>query len=176
MGGLIEGGPLKRSIVAAALAAAVLPFMTAGTAGAATSLPPGPAIYPGNGGPLEHVTLQAPAVIYTPWGVIADEYGTGATVPAQYGGTQNGKPIPYPGWITNSTPHVQLNFAILTTPKGQKTVIEYLQNAVNFWSPDGDGVDHPTCMAFTVAATGVTDWMLWSGGSWVNAPGCELPG
>jgi hypothetical protein len=31
-------------------------------------------------------------------------------------------------------------------------------------------------MAFIVAATGVADWMLWHNGSWVNAPGCELPG
>jgi len=162
--------------MASALAAAIFPLMGVGAAGAATSLPPGPAIYPGSGGSLEHVTLGAPAEIHTPWGVITDEYGTGATVPEQYGGTLNGKPVPYPGWTTNSAPHVQLNFAILTSPKGQKTVIEYVQNAVSFWSSDGGGVDYPTCMVFTVAATGITDWMLWSGGSWVDAPGCELPG
>jgi len=162
--------------MAGALAAAILPLMAMGAAGAATSLPPGPAIYPGSRGALEHVTPGAPAEIYTPWGVITDEYGTGATVPAQWGGTYNGKPIPYPGWTTNSSPHVQLNFAILTTPNGEKMVIEYLQNAVNSWSSDGSGVDYPTCMEFTVAATGVADWMRWSGGSWVNAPGCVLPG
>jgi hypothetical protein len=27
-----------------------------------------------------------------------------------------------------------------------------------------------------VAATGAWDWMLWHDGSWVNAPGCVLPG
>jgi hypothetical protein len=167
---------MKRIIVAGALAAAILPLMAMGAAGAATSLPPGPAIYPGSGGALEHVAPGAPAEISTPWGVITDEYGTGATVPAQWGGTRNGKPIPYPGWTTSSSPHVQLNFAVLTTPNGEKMVIEYLQSAVNSWSSDGSGVDYPTCMEFTVAATGVADWMRWSGGSWVNAPGCVLPG
>jgi hypothetical protein len=162
--------------MAGALAAAILPLMAVGAAGATTSLPPGPAIYPGNGGPLEHVTLWAPAEIHTPYGVITDEYGTGATVPAQYGGTHNGQPVPYPGWTTNSSPHVQLNFAILTDPKGEKTVIEYVQSAANPWSSDGGGVDYPTCMEFTVAATGIADWMAWSGGSWVKAPGCKLPG
>jgi hypothetical protein len=162
--------------MAGALAAAILPLMAMGAAGAA-SLPPGPAIYPGSGGALEHVTPGAPGEIYTPWGVITDEYGTGATVPPQYGGTVNGKPVPYPGWSASSTPaHVQLNFAILTNPSGQQTVIEYLVNAVNSWSSDGSGVYYPTCMEFTVAATGVADWMRWSGGSWVNAPGCVLPG
>jgi hypothetical protein len=161
--------------MAGALAAAILPLMSVSAAGAATSLPPGPAIYPGNGRPLEHVTASTPAEIYTPWGVITDEYGTGVTVPVQWGGTYNGKPVPYPGWTTTSASHVQLNFAILTTPNGEKDVIEYVVNAVNYWSSDG-GVGYPTCMEFTVAATGVADWMRWSGGSWVKAPGCVLPG
>jgi hypothetical protein len=162
--------------MAGALAAAILPLMAVSAAGAATSLPPGPAIYPGNGAPLTHVTASTPAEIHTPWGVITDEYDTGATIPVQYGGSDNGKPYADPGWTTSSSPHVQLNFAILTTPNSEQTVIEAVVNAVNFWSSDGGGVDYPTCMKFTVAATGVTDWMLWSGGSWVNAPGCVLPG
>jgi len=159
--------------MAGALAAAILPFLAVGTAGAATS-PPDLAIYPGNGHPLEQVTASTPAEIYTPWGVITDEYGTGATVPVQWGGSVNGKPIPYPGWTTTSTPHVQLNFAVLTTPGGEQEVIETVVSAVNSWSSDG-GVDHPTCMVFTVAATSVTNWMGWSGTSWVKAPGCVLP-
>jgi len=61
-----------------------MPSRRASTGAGATSLPTGPAIYPGNGGAIEHVTLSAPAKIYTPWGVITDEYGTGATVPPQY--------------------------------------------------------------------------------------------
>jgi hypothetical protein len=162
--------------MAGALAAAILPLMAVGAAAAATSLPPGPAIYPGNGRPLEHVTPLTPAEIYTPWGVITDEYGTGATVPVSYGGTHLGKPIPYPGWTTTSAPHVQLNFAILTTPNGEQEVIEYVGNAVNSWSQYSPGVNYPTCMVFTVAATGKTNYMLWSNGSWVNAPGCVLPG
>jgi hypothetical protein len=166
---------MKKIIMAGALAAAIFP-LTAVSAGAST-LPAGPAIYPGNGGAIEHVTLSAPAKIYTPWGVITDEYGTGATVPPQYGGTINGKPVPYPGWSASSAPaHVQLNFAILTNSSGQQTVIEGLVNAANFWSSPSGGVFYPTCMAFTVAATGVADWMLWHNGSWVNAPGCVLPG
>jgi hypothetical protein len=72
--------------------------------------------------------------------------------------------------------HVQLNFAILTNSRGQQTVIQSLVNAVNSWSSAGGGVEYPTCMAFAVAATGVWDWMLWHDGSWVNAPGCVLPG
>jgi hypothetical protein len=76
--------------MAGALAAAILPLMAMGAAGAATSLPPGPAIYPGNGAPLTHVTASTPAEIHTPWGVITDEYDTGATIPEQYGGTLNG--------------------------------------------------------------------------------------
>jgi hypothetical protein len=166
---------MKRIIMAAALAAAIFPLTAVGAG--ATTLPAGPAIYPGNGGAIEHVTLSTPAEIHTPWGVITDEYGTGATVPSQYGGTINGKPVPYPGWSATSTPaHVQLNFAILTSSSGQQTVIETLVNAANSWSSAGGGVEYPTCMAFAVAATGVWDWMLWHDGSWVNAPGCVLPG
>ena len=167
---------MKRIIMAAALAAVIVPVMAAAAAGASTSLPPGPAIYPGNGGPLEHVTISAPAEIHTPWGLITDEYGTGATIPAQYGGTINGKPVPYPGWTTNSATHVQLNFAVLTSPQGGNTVIEYLQNAVNSWSSAGGGVEYPTCMEFTVAATGIADWMVWHKGAWVDAPSCQVPG
>jgi hypothetical protein len=164
---------LKRIIMAGALAAAIFPLMAVGAAGAATSLPPGPAIYPGNGS-LEHVTALTPAEIYTPWGVITDEYGTGATVPEQWGGARNGKPIPYPGWTTTSAPHVQLNFAILTTPNGEE-VVRNVVNAERSWSQYSPGVDYPTCMVFTVAATSKTNYMLWSGGSWVDAPGCVLP-
>ena len=68
---------MKKIIMAGALAAAILPLMAMGAAGAATSLPPGPAIYPGSRGALEHVTPGAPAEIYTPWGVITDEYAPG---------------------------------------------------------------------------------------------------
>src|ERR1700684_1412729 len=155
--------------MAGALAAAIFP-LTAVAAGA-SSLPAGPAIYPGSGGAIEHVTLSAPAKIYTPWGVITDEYGTGATVPPQYGGTINGKPGPYPGWNASAArAHVQLNFAILTTPSGQQTVIQTLVNAANSWSSAGGGVEYPTCMAFAVAATGVWDLVLWHCGPWGNAP------
>ena len=164
---------MKRLIMASAVAAAaILPFISAGAAAAATS--PDLAIYPGSKLPLTPVTATTPAEIYTPWGVITDENGTGATVPAQYGGTINGKPIPYPGWVTTSTPHVQLNFAILTTPTGTQDVIETLQSATGSWASDG-GVQYPKCMEFTIAATGQVDWMGWTGSSWVNAPGCVLP-
>lgn len=166
---------MKKIIMAGALAAAIFPLTAVGAG--ATSLPAGPAIYPGGNGALEHVTLTAPAEIHTPWGVITDEYGTGETVPPQYGGTVNGKPVGYPGWSATSSPaHVQLNFAVLTSSSGQQTVIEYVQNVANYWASAGGGVEYPTCMEFTIAATGVADWMLWDNGSWVNAPGCVLPG
>ena len=156
---------MKKLIIACTLAAAIVPLMAAGSAGAATS----PAIYPGNGGALTQVTAKTPAQIYTPFGVITDEYGTGATIPAQYGGTTNGKPNPYPGW-TASASHVQLNFAVLTTSTGQQDVIEYLENAEYPWSSEG-GVSYPTCMDFMVAATSTYDWMVWSGGSWIKNNG-----
>jgi len=162
---LIAGTAILLTVSATAVEAA----SAAAAVTATSSTAAGMYLNIGNNKGLAEVTLSTPPVIYTADGTITDEYGTAETVPANYGGTVNGKPIPYPGWSEEISPetHLELHWAVLTSD-GVEYTIENVLGSV--WEKSSSGDYRPTCLSF-VPNPNVpkSNWLQLVNGKWIVA-------
>lgn len=151
---------IRKTLIAAGVAAAALALGTAGVAPAQT-LPANVYLYVASGNPQ-----VKPAEIPTSAGVLSDE--AGVTLPKPYG---NGT-AKYPGWYWSLRPTaVSMGWATL----GGKVV----QNVVGKgWAPlpNSAGSYYFKCLQYTanpLTSANSIDWLRWTGSAWVGMPAAQ---